>query len=658
MKKEETHENQPGETPSGYPAFNIEEELKKLPGRPGVYIMHDAHDDIIYVGKAISLKNRVRQYFQSSRGKSAKILQMVERIRRFEYIVTDSELEALVLECNLIKEHRPKYNTMLKDDKTYPFIKVTLGEEYPRVLFSRTMKKDKSRYFGPYTSATAVKDTIDLVKKLYKIRSCSKNLPRDIGKERPCLYYQIGQCNAPCQGSFTKEEYRKSVADAVDFLNGNHGSVLKELEEKMNQASEDMEFEKAIEYRDLMRSIRQVSQRQKITSGDGEDKDVLALALEDADDTVSAADAVVQVFFIRGGKMIGREHFYLRVAPQDTKAIILNSFIKQYYAGTPFVPRELMIETEIEDHELVETWLTQKRGQKVTVRVPKKGTKEKLVEMARENAEIVLRQDRDRIRREEGRTIGAVHEIEKLIGIERTMRMEAYDISNISGFESVGSMIVYEKGKPKRSDYRKFKIKSVQGPNDYASMEEVLTRRFTHGLEERKELDAKKTGYEMGSFSRFPDLILMDGGRGQVNIALGVLEKLGIDIPVCGMVKDDFHRTRGLYYNNVEVPIDTHSEGFKLITRIQDEAHRFAIEYHRSLRSKGQVHSILDDIEGIGPMRRKALMRTFKSLEAIRDASLEQLAGAESMNARSAQQVYDFFHAQDGKGKRTVEVEE
>lgn len=658
MKKEETHENQPGETPSGYPAFNIEEELKKLPGRPGVYIMHDAHDDIIYVGKAISLKNRVRQYFQSSRGKSAKILQMVERIRRFEYIVTDSELEALVLECNLIKEYRPKYNTMLKDDKTYPFIKVTLGEEYPRVLFSRTMKKDKSRYFGPYTSATAVKDTIDLVKKLYKIRSCSKNLPRDIGKERPCLYYQIGQCNAPCQGTFTKEEYRKSVADAVDFLNGNHGSVLKELEEKMNQASEDMEFEKAIEYRDLMRSIRQVSQRQKITSGDGEDKDVLALALEDADDTVSAADAVVQVFFIRGGKMIGREHFYLRVAPQDTKAIILNSFIKQYYAGTPFVPRELMIETEIEDHELVETWLTQKRGQKVTVRVPKKGTKEKLVEMARENAEIVLRQDRDRIRREEGRTIGAVHEIEKLIGIERTMRMEAYDISNISGFESVGSMIVYEKGKPKRSDYRKFKIKSVQGPNDYASMEEVLTRRFTHGLEERKELDAKKTGYEMGSFSRFPDLILMDGGRGQVNIALGVLEKLGIDIPVCGMVKDDFHRTRGLYYNNVEVPIDTHSEGFKLITRIQDEAHRFAIEYHRSLRSKGQVHSILDDIEGIGPMRRKALMRTFKSLEAIRDASLEQLAGAESMNARSAQQVYDFFHAQDGKRKRTVEVEE
>ena len=638
--------------------FNIEEELKKLPGRPGVYIMHDEHDDIIYVGKAISLKNRVRQYFQSSRNKSTKILQMVERIRRFEYIVTDSELEALVLECNLIKEHRPKYNTMLKDDKTYPFIKVTLGEEYPRVLFSRTMKKDKSRYFGPYTSAGAVKDTIDLIKKLYKIRSCNKTFPRDIGKERPCLYYHIGQCDAPCQGNFTKEQYRESVAQAVDFLAGNHAPVIKMLEEKMNQASEEMEFEKAIEYRDLIRSIHQVSERQKITNEDGEDKDVIALAVDDADDTVANADAVVQVFFIRGGKMIGREHFFLRVALQDTKSVILNSFVKQYYAGTPFVPKELMLETDIEDHELVEAWLTEKRGQKVYLRIPKKGTKEKLVEMARENASIVLRQDRERIKREEGRTIGAVHEIEDLIGVDRAMRMEAYDISNISGFESVGSMIVYEKGKPKRSDYRKFKIKSVQGPNDYASMEEVLTRRFSHGLQERRELDEKGMGYEMGSFSRFPDLIMMDGGRGQVNVALHVLDKLGISIPVCGMVKDDFHRTRGLYYNNIEVPIDTRSEGFKLITRIQDEAHRFAIEYHRSLRSKGQVRSILDDIEGIGPTRRKALMRTFKSLEAIRDASFEELANAESMNARSAQQVYDFFHTEGGKGKAPEVTEE
>lgn len=631
--------------------FNIEEELKKLPARSGVYIMHDERDDIIYVGKAISLRNRVRQYFQSSRGKSVKIMQMVERIRRFEYIVTDSELEALVLESNLIKEHRPKYNTMLKDDKSYPFIKVTLGEDYPRVLFARRMKKDKSKYFGPYTSAAAVKDTIELIRKLYKLRSCQKNLPRDCGKERPCLYYHIGQCTAPCQGNITKEEYRKSIDGALEFLNGNHAPVIEMLQKKMNDAAENMEFEEAAGYRDLIDSIRQIAQRQKITHGDGEDKDVLALC-------VDGGDAVVQVFFIRDGKMIGREHFYLCVAPHDTKAVILGSFIKQYYAGTPFIPRELMLETEVEDQEIIEKWLSEKREQRVYLRVPKKGTKEKLVELARENASIVLSQDRERIKREEGRTIGAVHEIEKLLGVARAMRMEAFDISNISGFESVGSMIVYEKGKPKRSDYRKFKIKNVQGPNDYASMEEVLTRRFVHGLEERKELEQKGLGYEMGSFSRFPDLLMMDGGRGQVNIALGVLEKLGITIPVCGMVKDDFHRTRGIYFNNVEIPVDTRSEAFKLVTRIQDEAHRFAIEYHRSLRSKGQVRSILDDIEGIGPTRRKALLRTFKTTEAIRDATLEQLANAPSMNARSARQVYEFFHSPDAAGQVTVTEEE
>ncbi|MCD7814804.1 MAG: excinuclease ABC subunit UvrC [Lachnospiraceae bacterium] len=628
--------------------FNIEEELKKLPGRPGVYIMHDARDEIIYVGKAISLKNRVRQYFQTSRNKGPKIEQMVQRICRFEYIVTDSELEALVLESNLIKEHRPKYNTMLKDDKSYPFIKVTVGEDFPRVLFSRNMKKDKSRYFGPFTSAGAVKDTIELIDKIYKLRSCALSLPRDIGKERACLYYHIGQCPAPCQGKISKEEYRKSVEGALEFLNGNYAPVLDMLQGKMEQASEELDFEKAIEYRDLISSVRQVAQRQKITHEDGEDKDVLAMA-------VDGGDAVVQVFFIRGGKMIGRDHFYLRVAPHDTKAVILSSFIKQYYAGTPFVPRELMLETEIEDHEVVTQWLSEKRGQKVYLRVPKKGTKEKLVEMAAENASIVLRQDRERIKREEGRTIGAVHEIENLLGIDRAMRMEAYDISNISGFESVGSMIVYERGKPKRSDYRKFRIRTVQGPDDYASMEEVLTRRFEHGLEERKELDEKGMGYEMGSFSRFPDLLLMDGGRGQVNVALRVLENLGISVPVCGMVKDDFHRTRGIYFENVELPIDTHSEAFHLVTRIQDEAHRFAIEYHRSLRSKAQVHSLLDEIDGIGPTRRKALMRTFQSLEAIRDASLEELTNAPSMNARCARKVYDYFHGEEQKGSKIEE---
>ena len=621
-------------------SFNIEEELKKLPARPGVYIMHDENDAIIYVGKAISLKNRVRQYFQSSRNKGPKIEQMVPRIRRFEYIVTDSELEALVLECNLIKEHRPKYNTMLKDDKTYPFIKVTMGEEYPRVLFSRTMKKDKSKYFGPYTSAGAVKDTIDLIRKLYKLRSCNRNLPKDIGNDRPCLNYHIKQCNAPCQGYISKEEYRKSVEEALDFLNGNYGPVLKMLEQKMMQASENMEFEEAITYRDLMNSVKQVAQKQKITNGDGEDKDVLALA---ADGT----DAVVQVFFIRGGRLIGRDHFFVKIGLYDRKAVVLNSFIKQFYSGTPFIPRELMLEVEVEEKELLEQWLTSRRGQRVFIRVPKKGTKEKLVELARQNAEIVLNQDRERIKREEGRTIGAMKEIAELLGMSRINRVEAYDISNISGFQSVGSMVVFEKGKAKRSDYRKFKIKSVRGPDDYASLEEVLTRRFAHGLKEQQEMAQKQMDQELGSFSCFPDLIMMDGGKGQVNVASRVMENLGLDIPICGMVKDDFHRTRGLYYQNVELPMDERSEGFKLVTRIQDEAHRFAIEYHRSLRTKGQVHSVLDDIEGIGPARRKALMRAFQSLEAIRSASEEELAKVPSMNAASARQVYNFFHGEE-----------
>lgn len=618
-------------------AFNIEEELKKLPGRPGVYIMHDENDAIIYVGKAISLKNRVRQYFQSSRNKGPKIDQMVTRIRRFEYIVTDSELEALVLECNLIKEHRPKYNTMLKDDKTYPFIKVTVAEDFPRVLFSRTMKKDKSKYYGPYTSAGAVKDTIDLIRKLYQIRSCNRNLPKEIGNDRPCLNYHIKQCNAPCQGYISKEEYRSRVDQALDFLNGNYGPVLKMLEEKMQAASEQMEFEEAITYRDLITSVKQVAQKQKITNGDGEDKDVLALA---ADGT----DAVVQVFFIRGGRLIGRDHFCVKIGLYDKKSTILNSFIKQFYSGTPFIPRELMLEVEVEEHELLEQWLTEKRGQRVYIRVPKKGTKEKLVELARQNASIVLNQDRERIKREEGRTIGAMKEIAQLLELPAIHRVEAYDISNISGFESVGSMVVFEKGKPKRSDYRKFKIKYVKGPDDYASLEEVLTRRFSHGLEERKNMEENRLEKELGSFSVFPDLIMMDGGRGQVNVAVRVMENLGLSIPICGMVKDDFHRTRGLYFHNVELPIDERSEGFKLITRIQDEAHRFAIEYHRSLRSKEQVHSVLDDIPGIGPARRKALMRSFQSLEAIRDASEEQLSQAPSMNAASARAVYDFFH--------------
>ena len=612
--------------------FLIEEELKKLPGKPGVYIMHGEKDEIIYVGKAVSLKNRVRQYFQSSRNKGAKIEQMVTHITRFEYIVTDSELEALVLECNLIKEHRPKYNTMLKDDKTYPFIKVTVNEPYPRVLFSRTMKKDKAKYFGPYTSSTAVKDVIELVRKIYMVRSCNRNLPRDCGKDRPCLYYHMKQCTAPCQGNVSEEVYKQNIGQVLHFLNGNFQETIDQLTEKMMAASEDMRFEDAAGYRDLINSIRRIGERQKITTYGEEDRDIIAVAMDESED-LREQDAVVQVFFMRGGRLIGRDHFFLRVARGDTKAQVLSSFLKQFYAGTPFIPAEIMMQTEIEDGEIIEDWLTARRKQRVHIRVPKKGTKEKLVELAKENAWMVLSKDRERIKREEGRTIEAVKEIEDWLGLKDIVRMEAYDISNISGFESVGSMVVYEKGKPKRSDYRKFKIKWVQGPNDYASMEEVLTRRFTH--ESKGEYD---------SFSILPDLILMDGGRGQVNIARKVLGELGIDIPVCGMVKDDNHRTRGVYFNNVEIPIDTSGEGFHLVTRIQDEAHRFAIEYHRSLRSKEQVHSVLDDIPGIGETRRKALMRRFRSVENIRDASVEELSQTESMNVQSAEAVYQFFH--------------
>ena len=598
--------------------FNIEEELKKLPSKPGVYLMHDDKDAIIYVGKAISLKNRVRQYFQSSRNKGVKIEQMVTHIARFEYIITDSELEALVLECNLIKEHRPKYNTMLMDDKTYPFIKVTVQEEFPRVLFARQMYKDKAKYYGPYTSAGAVKDTIDLIHKLYGIRTCNKQLPKMQGKERPCLNYHIHQCPAPCQGYISKEEYAKSVKKVLTFLNGDYTPILKELEEKMLEASEEMEFEKAIEYRELLNSVTKIAQKQKITSSDMEDKDVIAMS-------VDQHDAVVQVFFIRDGRLIGRDHFCLRIANGDSRPEVLSAFIKQFYAGTPYIPREIMLQYEIEDAVLIEEWLSGRKGQKVHIQVPKKGQKEKLVELAKKNADMVLMQDRERIRREEGRTIGAMKEIANLLNLPKLERVEAYDISNISGFQTVGSMVVFEKGRPKRSDYRKFRIRGVQGVDDYASMEEVLTRRLSH-------------------YENYPDLIMMDGGRGQVNIALKVMQQLNIEVPVCGMVKDDKHRTRGIYFHNIELPVDRDSEAFRLVTRIQDEAHRFAIEYHRSLRSKEQVHSVLDDIKGIGPARRRALMKAFQTLDDLKAASEEELAQVEGMNSLSARQVYEFFH--------------
>ena len=627
--------------------FNFEEELKKLPKNPGVYIMHDANDSIIYVGKAVNLHNRVRSYFRKIVGRGPQIDRMVEQIARFEYIVTDSELEALVLENNLIKEHCPKYNTMLKDDKTYPYIKVTLGEDYPRVLFSRQMKKDKSKYFGPYTSSAAVKDTIELLNRLYCLRTCNRVLPRDIGLDRPCLNYHIKQCLAPCQGYISKEDYRARVNQAMDFLNGNYAPLLNDLQEKMMQASENMEFEDAIRYRDLYNSVKSVAQKQKITDSDGEDKDIIALAKEDT-------DAVVQVFFVRDGKLIGREHYYMTHVSGQSKAQILLDFVKQFYAGTPYIPKALVLQEEIEDIEILEKWLSARKGNRVYIQVPKIGTKEKLVELAAQNAKLVLSQDKERIKREEGRTIGAVKEIAGWLGLEpeKLVRMEAFDISNISGFQNVGSMVVYEKGKPKRSDYRKFRIKTVSGPDDYACMHEVLTRRLVHGMEEGRELEEKELEKEFGSFSKLPDLILMDGGRGQVNIALRVLEELHIHIPVCGMVKDDNHRTRGLYYNSVEVPIDSRSEGFKLITRIQDEAHRFAIEYHRSLRSKSQVKSVLDDIPGIGEVRRKALMRHFKSIEDIKNAEVEELLQVDGINHPQAEAIYTFFRKQEQSSEK------
>lgn len=616
--------------------FVIEDELKKLPKSPGVYIMHDDKDNIIYVGKAISLKNRVRQYFQSSRNLSPKIQKMVSHISYFEYIITDSELEALVLECNLIKEHRPKYNTMLKDDKSYPYIKVTVNEEFPRVVFARRMGKDKAKYFGPYTSSAAVKDTIELIKKLYSIRTCSKSLPRDIGQGRPCLNYHIGQCDAPCMGYISKEDYSARIKKVIEFLNGNFAPVLKMLEERMSRQASEWKFEDAAVTRDLIESVNHIANRQKINDNSNQDDtDVIACAIRKDDSSHFQYEAVIQVFFIRNGRLLGREHFHISNEDKINESAVIETFIKQYYSGTPFIPKKLMLQTKIDDFELVEKWLTKLRGSKVSIVVPIKGEKEKMVELAKHNAKLVLEQDGEKIRREERATIGAMNNLMNILSLTEIHRVESYDISNISGYQSVGSMVVFEDGRPKKSDYRKFKIKTVVGPNDYASMHEMLSRRFIHAMNETEEFS---------SFSRLPDIIFMDGGKGQVNIALEVLDELKLNIPVCGMVKDDKHRTRGLFFNNQELPIEIGSEEFKLITRIQDETHRFAIGYHKNLRSKEQVHSILDDIQGIGPKRRLALMKKYKSLDELKGASVEEIANVEAMDKKSAQSVYDFFH--------------
>ncbi|MBR6404714.1 MAG: excinuclease ABC subunit UvrC [Lachnospiraceae bacterium] len=598
--------------------FDIEEELKKLPARPGVYLMHNSLDEIIYVGKAVKLKNRVRQYFQGPRGKSVKILKMVENIAWFEYIVTDSETEALMLECNLIKEYRPRYNTMLTDDKGYPYIRVTVEEEFPRVFKVNQMKKDRSRYFGPYTSHSAVKDTLELLQKLFPLRSCRRVLPRDIGKERPCLNYHMGRCMAPCQGLISREDYAKNVEQVLRFLSGDTKEIIRDLTKRMQEASQELNFEEAIRLRDLLDSVKQVAEKQKITdTGETFDRDVIACAIE-------GTEAIVQVFFMRDGKMLGRDHFHMECEEGTARAEILENFVKQFYSGTPFIPGELLLQEEIGDQLAIGAWLSELRGRKVSVSVPKRGEKERMLELAEKNAQMVLDRDRDKIRREELRTRGAVREIESWLGLAELHRMEAYDISNISGFESVGSMVVFEDGKPKKNDYRKFRIRTVSGPDDYASMAEVLSRRLRH--------------------EKLPDLLLMDGGKGQVHAAEKVLSDAGVSIPVCGMVKDDRHNTRGLYFHDTEIPIDRHSEGFHLITRIQDEAHRFAITYHRGLHTKNSIKSVLSEIPGVGPAREKALIRTFSDMEEMKKASVEALAAIDGFNRPAAEKVYAFLH--------------
>lgn len=618
--------------------FDIQEELKKLPQKPGVYLMKDQFENIIYVGKAVNLRNRVRQYFQNSRNHSPKVQKMVLQIKEFEYIVTDSEVEALILECNLIKKYRPKYNIRLKDDKHYPYIKITVSEAYPKVFMTRKLLKDKAKYFGPYTDTMALRETLDIIKKLWPIRTCNRVLPRDIGKERPCLQYHIGQCKAPCAGLISEEEYKKMIAEIISFLDGKYEDVIKDLESQMQTASEELNFEKAAQLRDQIQSIKRIAQKQKMVNASMEDQDVIAFAKKED-------EALVQVYFVRGGKVVGREHFLLDGVDETSSTDIMTSFIKQFYAGTTFIPKEIILQEEIDELEIIQSWLSDRKGHKVYIKVPKKGEKSKLVEMAEKNAELTLNQFGEELKRKEQRTKGAVEEIQHAIGLEETIhRIEAYDISNTQGIESVGSMVVFEDGKPKRSDYRKFKIKSVLGPNDYASMEEVIRRRFTHAKEELEVLKEKGLTVEEGKFTKLPQLILIDGGKGQVHAAQKVLEELNISIPVCGMVKDDKHRTRGLLYNDEEIGPPVGTEGFKLITRIQDEAHRFAIEYHRKLRSKTQIQSVLDEIPGVGNVRKKALLEHFGSVQRLKEASLEEIYQVEGIPSRIAEQIFNFFH--------------
>lgn len=617
--------------------FDFEYHLKVLPDKPGVYIMKNALGEVIYVGKAKVLKNRVRQYFQNSRNHSEKVRAMVKNISEFEYIVTDSEMEALILECNLIKKHRPRYNILLKDDKSYPFIKVTTTEDFPRVFVTRHVIKDGAKYFGPYTDVSAVYETLELIKKIFPIRTC-KRVIKEEDKEsvRPCLNYHIGLCKGPCAKLISKEEYKSIISDITSLLSGKSADILRDLEAKMEKAAESLQFEKAAAFRDKINAIKKVTEKQKIITSNFENEDFISLYKDEK-------DVCVQVFFLREGKIVGREHFIIENSADIENKEIISDFIKSFYGAAAFIPKSIYVE-DIDEQELLEQWLTMKRGSKVWIKVPQRGDKRDTLDMVRRNAKITLEQFKIKILQDKELYEVALRELSEILNLEDIpRRIEAYDISNIQGMDSVGSMVVFENGKSKNSDYRRFKINSVVGANDYGSMKEILTRRFQHGLDEIKAISEKNLQVSSGKFCVFPDLILMDGGKGQVNIALEVLREFNIDIPVCGMVKDDKHNTRGLIYNNEELPIKKHSNIMRLITRIQDEVHRFAITYHRSLRNKTTFHSILDDIPGVGERRRKELLKKFGSIESIKKASYEEILETSSIDKKSAQNIVEFF---------------
>lgn len=617
--------------------FDFQHQLKILPDKPGVYIMKNSLGEVIYVGKAKILKNRVRQYFQNSKNHSEKVRAMVKNIAEFEYIVTDSEMEALILECNLIKKYSPRYNIALKDDKFYPFIKITTNEDFPRVYVTRNFAKDGNKYFGPYTNGTAVYEVMGLIKKLFPLRTCKKAIVEGGEPTRACLNYHINLCKAPCAGYISKAEYWEMIDEIISILNGTDTSITKKLKVEMEKAAEELEFEKAAKIRDRILAIELIREKQKMFTVKEGDEDFIDLYTDEK-------DGCAQVFFVREGKVTGREHFMIENISDDPVKEVISSFIASFYGGTAQIPKTIYVPEEIEDQELIEKFLTEKRGSKVWIKVPKKGDKKNLLDMVRNNAKIMLDQFKEKMVEEKELNKSALTELADVLGLDSLpARIEAYDISNIQGVDSVGTMVVFENGKAKNSDYRRFKIKSVKGPNDYESMREILSRRFSHGLEEVNKIKERNLEYSKGKFCIFPDLIMMDGGKGQVNIALEVLKDFGIEIPVCGLVKDDKHRTRGVIFNNEEILIRRGSGLMNLITRVQDEVHRYAITYHRSLRDKRTLHSILEDIPRIGEKRRRNLLMKFGSIDNIKKASMEELLDTPGIDRRAAESIKQYF---------------